>query len=131
MLLYCLVLAPLLTGCIMFPISHRRTPVAPEKDFSFVRVGSTSRAEVTDRCGRFTKEFDGGRVAYYELAETGEKMLWVMFPFIPIGTRNTGGGREAALFRFDERDTVRRFKIVDENSDWHLEQRALKWSHER
>ena len=136
----------LLTGCIMFPTTHTRRPLPlEERDYvlfpiSRARTNVCQRSFVVregradepfgyhNRLGRFDREYGDGRVTFYALNETGVKMLWLMFPGIPIGTRSLIGGVEAALFNFDDRDRVRRFKIVDDGNPTVLEDRAKKWT---
>jgi hypothetical protein len=105
--------AILLTGCIIVPAGSSKRPLASSnKECSFIRVGQTSRSDITNRLGAFDEYFDELHVGSYRLNEITRTRLWLALGIIPVGTSKVQDRDEIAYFEFDSSDRVRRHQIV-------------------
>jgi hypothetical protein len=108
-----LVAAIFFTGCIIVPAGSTRRPLASaDKEFSFVKVGQTSRSEITNRLGAFDEYYDDLHVGAYRLNEITRTRLWLALGIIPVGTSKVQDRDEIAYFKFDSADLVTRHRIV-------------------
>ncbi len=78
---------------------------------SLLKIGETSRGEITNRYGPMDGYFSNVHVGYYRLTDVTRRSLWLGLGIIPVGT-STLNWTDAVFLRFDSDDRIEEIETV-------------------
>ena len=123
-------LCVLVVGCVRLTTGTVRHPLSPAfAGMRALKIGVTSRSDVTNRFGPMHAYFDDLHVGYYYLDDVTRRGLWLALGVIPVGT-SSFDAREALFLRFDQNERIEQIDVIDRMSLWDsdCEYHAKTWS---
>src|SRR5689334_21947209 len=110
-------------GCVRLPIRTSRQSLSPAaQGMPSLKIGETTRADVTNRFGPMDAYFDNTHVGYYKLNNVTQRRLWLALGIIPVGT-STLNWTDTAFLRFDHGDRIQQVEVISRthaiSDDWN------------